>query len=541
MSNQPKVVLKNVSKKFILHERKIDALLEILSLNKNKKSFYALRNISVSVNQGETIGIIGINGSGKSTMSNILAQVVPPTTGEINVKGETSLIAISVGLNNNLTGMENIELKCLMHGMKREEIERVTPLIVEFADIGDFINQPVKNYSSGMRSRLGFAISAHTDPDVMIIDEALSVGDQTFYDKCINKMNEFKAQGKTIFFISHSASQIRSFCDKVIWLHYGEIVEFGPSRSVINKYKEFIQWFNGLSDKEKKDYKKEQLSLQQIELSNESDNGFRTRSVSKKKKKQRKNIFPVGLVVLFTLFFLSAFLMLFNTHSIMNNALELIQNEHNDMGDSKSEEVETIKESNKVVNKEGFIGTKDVKVFKTSELGNELATLDFMDNVYVKSKVGKTYEIIYNNTQGYIEVKDIYFPEEGLEQSNLTITDFLQGLPVSFQNAYEYYLIFLNENKDNIENKLNGKTDEGIDTKGNKYLRYDSVEYQFNNDNYSDAIVVKEFTPENVDMERILQSASYKSFDGELIYIASDEYEIILDLHENTFTIKTAS
>lgn len=265
-----KVEVKNVTKAFPMHAKQSEKLLRLfISKGNNTKEFLAVKNASFSVPPGKTIGIVGLNGSGKSTLSNMLAKIIQPTEGEIVINGEPSLIAISAGLNNNLTGIENIFLKCMMHGLSKEQTEQRKESIIEFADIGDYIHQPVKNYSSGMRSRLGFAISVHTDPDILIIDEALSVGDSTFAQKCLEKLNEFKEEGKTIFFISHSAGQMKTFCDEVIWIHYGEIIEHGDATEVVNKYVEYTKEFNKKTRKEKRIYKKKMLEKQFRDVNNQ--------------------------------------------------------------------------------------------------------------------------------------------------------------------------------------------------------------------------------------------------------------------------------
>lgn len=299
-----KVIFDNVAKSFELYAKRSEKVLNLFSLSKknSSKSFQALKEISFEVYDGETVGIVGLNGSGKSTVSNILGGVVQPTSGDMYINGETSLIAIAAGLNGNLTGMENIELKCMMHGLTKEKIKEVIPSIIEFADIGDYINQPVKDYSSGMKSRLGFSVSVHTDPDILIIDEALSVGDSTFTQKCLRKMEEFKKEGKTIFFISHSASQMREFCDRVIWLHYGRIKEIGEASEVVNNYQKFTTWFNKLPEAEKKAYKETELNKQIVEEKVEENNR------RKDNKGLFSSIFINTAMILFVVFF--AFLML---------------------------------------------------------------------------------------------------------------------------------------------------------------------------------------------------------------------------------------
>jgi teichoic acid transport system ATP-binding protein len=249
------VIFKNVTKKYKMYNKSSEKLKDLFVPDRYGEDFYALQHINFTADEGDVIGVVGVNGAGKSTLSNLITGIVPETSGKIEIKGEASLIAIASGLNNQLSGRDNIELKCLMLGFSKKKIHALMPDIIEFADIGNFVDQPVKNYSSGMKSRLGFAISVNVDPDVLVIDEALSVGDQTFADKCMNKMNEFKEKGKTIFFISHSIGQVKKFCQKVMWLEAGEIKAYGAADEIIPQYQKFLKEFKALSKEEQKNFK----------------------------------------------------------------------------------------------------------------------------------------------------------------------------------------------------------------------------------------------------------------------------------------------
>jgi teichoic acid transport system ATP-binding protein len=256
MDNKKVILVKNVSKRYKLYNNNRERMLDLVLPKKDYgEDFYALANVSFEVEKGDVVGFLGINGSGKSTLSNIIAGLTPPTTGSVTVKGESSIIAVNAGLNKDLTGRENIELKCLMLGFDKYEIKEMMPDIIDFSELGKFIDQPVKSYSSGMKSRLGFAISVTVDPDILIIDEALSVGDKAFAEKSFAKMKEFKEMGKTIIFVSHSIAQVKRFCDKMLWLEFGMVKDFGLVKDVIPKYEEFIRDWKKKTQSEKQAYR----------------------------------------------------------------------------------------------------------------------------------------------------------------------------------------------------------------------------------------------------------------------------------------------
>ncbi|RFU66848.1 teichoic acids export ABC transporter ATP-binding subunit TagH [Bacillus sp. V59.32b] len=249
------VIVNDVTKKYKLYNNNSEKLFDLLLPKSYGEDYYALKNVSFEAEKGDVIGFVGVNGSGKSTLSNIIAGIVPPTGGSVQIDGNTALIAVSSGLNNQLTGRENIELKMLMLGFSKKEIEDLEDEIIDFSELGKFIDQPIKSYSSGMKSRLGFSISVHINPDVLIIDEALSVGDKAFAEKCLEKMNEFKEKGKTMFFVSHSIGQMKQFCEKALWLEYGELKAYGPIDEVMPKYEKFLKEYKAMTKEERKQYR----------------------------------------------------------------------------------------------------------------------------------------------------------------------------------------------------------------------------------------------------------------------------------------------
>jgi teichoic acid transport system ATP-binding protein len=261
MMEEYAVKLENVSKIYKL-KRKDDG--KHKRANETKR-FYALKNISFCVTKGEVVGVLGTNGSGKSTLSLILSGISEYDSGKMDIVGEQTLVAINTGLNAQLTGLENINVKGALLGLSRKRIQEITDGVIEFAELGDFLYQPVKKYSSGMKARLGFSISLYLNPDIIIVDEALSVGDKGFAQKCLDKMSELKTEGKTIFFISHSLQQVKEFCNTVMWIEGGQLKEYGDVISVCEHYSEYIDYYNALSKKEKTKLRDEKFAERIVE------------------------------------------------------------------------------------------------------------------------------------------------------------------------------------------------------------------------------------------------------------------------------------
>ena len=237
------IQVKGVEKAYKLYDKPSDRLKEALGLSRKKKykEHYAFKGVDLTIHQGETVGIIGTNGSGKSTILKIITGVLNPTAGEVAVNGRISaLLELGAGFNMEYNGIENIYLNGTMIGFTKKEIDARMEDILSFADIGEYVNQPVKTYSSGMFVRLAFAVAINIDPEILIVDEALSVGDVFFQAKCYHKFEEFKKMGKTILFVSHDLSSISKYCDRVVLLNQGVKLGEGSPKEMIDAYKQVL-------------------------------------------------------------------------------------------------------------------------------------------------------------------------------------------------------------------------------------------------------------------------------------------------------------
>jgi len=235
--NKPIIRFKNVSKEYILYTNDQERFLSLFYKKKSLKRHMALTDVSFEVNKGESIGIIGRNGAGKSTLLKIVTGVTFPTEGEVEVNGHVAaLLELTAGFSGEMTGRENIYLKGYILGYSKEEMRQMEDKIVEFAELGDYIDQPMRTYSSGMRMRLGFAINVNSNPEILVVDEALSVGDAKFRKKCSEKINELAATGVTVMFVSHSMGSVKELCDRVLYIRKGEIIFDGDVEEAIEIY-----------------------------------------------------------------------------------------------------------------------------------------------------------------------------------------------------------------------------------------------------------------------------------------------------------------
>ena len=245
-SDQYSIEFDDVVHRFRLIKERPDTLREVFAKLRRRRiihqDFEAVKHVSFRVCKGEMVGIVGRNGSGKSTILKIIAGVYTPTSGTVRVHGTIApLIELGAGFHHELTGRENILLNGLLLGLSKRQIKEREAHIVEFADLGDFIDSPVKQYSSGMYMRLAFSVAIEVDPDILIIDEILGVGDGAFQEKCFARIQEFRAAGKTILYVSHALDRIRSFCDRVLLMDRGELIDQGSPANVLAHYDAILQ------------------------------------------------------------------------------------------------------------------------------------------------------------------------------------------------------------------------------------------------------------------------------------------------------------
>ncbi|WP_435307693.1 ABC transporter ATP-binding protein [Sebaldella termitidis] len=259
------IELSEINKVYKLYNSKKARLKEALSITRKKEhvNFYALRDINLGIEKGEVVGLLGKNGAGKSTLLKIITGVLTPTSGEIKINGKISaLIELGAGFNPEYSGYENIYLYGTLMGYKREDMEKKVDSILNFADIGDFIYQPVKTYSSGMFARLAFSVAVSMEPEILIVDEILAVGDLRFQIKCMEKMSELMEGGTTVLFVSHDVNSIKRFCNKALWIHDGKVKEYGEVSVVTDNYLDFLRLEDFLREKKEVESKEEQLVIE---------------------------------------------------------------------------------------------------------------------------------------------------------------------------------------------------------------------------------------------------------------------------------------
>lgn len=239
----------NVSKAFTIRHNKADSLKSKVigffhkRYREEKEILWALRDVSLNISSGEAFGLVGRNGSGKSTLLKIVAGIYPPTHGKVQLPNGArmgTMIELGVGFHPELTGKENIFIGASIHGLSRKEIEEIYGAVVEFSELDSFMDTPVKNYSSGMHARLGFALAVNLNPDMLLVDEVLAVGDEAFQQKCMDQINKFRAQGKTIIFVSHSADAVKKICDRACVLDHGSMVFLGKADEAIERYHQLL-------------------------------------------------------------------------------------------------------------------------------------------------------------------------------------------------------------------------------------------------------------------------------------------------------------
>jgi ABC-type polysaccharide/polyol phosphate transport system ATPase subunit len=244
VTQPPAIRVRNLGLRFLIRSHNAPATVHagLVRFVKNRpppREFWALRNVSFDVARGSVIGIIGSNGSGKSTLLRVLARIYAPDEGELRIRGKvSSLITLGAGFQANLSGLENIHYNGLLLGLSRQDVDRKLASIVEFAELGDFIDAPVRTYSSGMRARLGFSVAVHVDPEILVVDEVLVVGDASFRKRCADKMQELITKGTTVAMVQHNMDAILEMCDECMWLDKGRVREIGKPYDTVKHYLE---------------------------------------------------------------------------------------------------------------------------------------------------------------------------------------------------------------------------------------------------------------------------------------------------------------